>query len=198
MSRASVIPIFAAMLALAFTATTASAGRIDYDLAGAGTRISYSDLVNAIPTAWDVHVNRSPLSDPTVLRYQSAFPTGMDQAENGSAGMLGQIVRIGHPNGASRHVWGVYDRLSAIAAPQLLYYHDGALPRAASTPLERAIGHRPWLGTPSGVRGGSPAATSGSPSAPTARLIEEAVPIPEPSSMVLTVIAATALLASRR
>jgi hypothetical protein len=195
MKCARIYPIVACLASMVLAAQ-ASAHRMDYDLAGAGTRTSYSEMVNAIPTAWDVMVNRTPLTSPTVFPHESALPAGIDLAENGSSGMLGQIVRVGHPNGASRHVWGVYDRLSRIATPFLLYYHSGALPRNSVSPWNRPQFERPWLGNPAGIRG--TASASSGRAAPTPTLLDQAVAIPEPTALMLSLIGGTVLIAQRR
>jgi len=185
-------------LALVLMLGTAHGRMIDHDLTADGVHRTWSELVDAIPTAWDVLVNRTPLSEPADFDLPSALPTFFDAAENGSAGVLGHVVRIGHPNGAGRHVWGVYDRMAAIPSPMLLYFHDGRLYDTARLPRGRAFPTEPRRPGAAGVRGGSSASPSRA-----GGTIEQTddlttTPIPEPNTMLSAVVIAAGLLLRRQ
>ena len=166
-------PLVAA-LALALAGHAAGAA-MDFSLAARGSHTPYSDMVDAIPTAWTVYVNRSPMADPASISPPTTLPTAMSLAEGGPGGVLGHVVSLGRPNGATIDVWGVYDRLAAIPSPMVLYFHGFARVGAAPLRYDHAYGQLPWLGSPGGLRGEEPGQ----------RGTSEATPIEPPSAALL-------------
>jgi len=184
--------LFVAVLCLA---ATASAGMIDHDLTADGVTRTYSELVDAIPTSWDVYTNLTPLTEPSSMRFDHALPGHMDTAE-GRSRSLGHVLKIGHPNGSSRPVWAIYDRLSRIDSPQVLWFHDGRPPATGPRPFDRAYAKLPYVSGAAGIRGSS--GSSGSPrSAMLLAEPESASVIPEPVTAIL-LIGGAACLALRR
>lgn len=190
----------ATVLVLIAMTAAAEAGPIDHDLTADGVSRTYSELIDAIPTAWDVLVNLTPLAEPSVLRDPTALPRRFDAAENGSGGVLGHVVRVGHPNGAGRHVWGVYDRMAAIPSPMLLYFHDGRLPLDSPRPFDRAYLQRPFLPGAAAIRG-TPSSTGGDAALRPFAAIESepaTTPVPEPTTIVIALSGLVGLLVRRQ
>jgi len=193
-------PNVAVILVLITITPVVEAGSIDHDLTADGVSRTYSELIDAIPTAWDVLVNLTPLTEPSMLGDPTPLPRRFDAAENGSGGVLGHVVRVGHPNGAGRHVWGVYDRMAAIPSPMLLYFHDGRLPLDSPRPFDRAHRHRPFLPGAAAIRD-TPTSTGGDAALRPVAVIESdpaTTPVPEPTTIFIALSGLVGLLIRRR
>lgn len=173
---------------------------IDYSLANAGSQVPFSQLSDAIPTAWTLF-NPRAVSGPTIGRSPMDWlraPADLAEPGLGSPGgtTLGQIVPVGDP-GADRSVWGVYDRLAAVPVPVLLYFDNFSRAADSSGAMPTRAFNLP-LFTGGGAAGGG--SSGGSSSGSTASLfpIEPPIEVPEPATALLLMPVALVLVMALR
>ncbi len=169
---------------------------MDHSLAAAGTREPYSQLVDAIPTQWNLFTQPTLFSQGVGLPEWSVSPYHPASLAEPGVGnpnvvLLGQIVGLGQSGGADRNVFAVYDRLAELPIPIVLYFHPGGTPRQYITqPFERAEPRVVFQGG-GGIGGGG---SSGPADAP---MVTPWV-IPEPTSMALVGVGAMLWLRRKR
>lgn len=169
---------------------------IDLALANAGSQVPFSQLSDAIPTAWSL-LNPTAVTGPAVGQPPSAWlalPANLAEPSEGNPNpvTLGQIVSVGSPDGADRNVWGIFDRLAIIPIPVLLYFDNFSRFLAEPKPLDTRSDYLPtYWGHAGGIVGESSGASS-----PSYRL-SNITEVPEPATALILLPAALALLARR-
>ncbi|MHB1157233.1 MAG: hypothetical protein ACYC26_10390 [Phycisphaerales bacterium] len=171
---------------------------IDFNLANAGASRPYSQLSDAIPTAWTL-LNPAAVSGPTIGRSPADWllsPANLAEPGLGSPNTmtLGQIVPTGIP-GADRGVWGVFDRLAVISVPHLLYFDTFSTRAYHPADLLTNTGYLPILFGPGDLSGGDSGVAGGSSSG--GFIFDPVIVVPEPASLALLLPAAIALIRRR-
>lgn len=190
-----VLPVW--VLGLLVLLTSPVCAGIDFNLANAGASRPYSQLSDAIPTAWAL-LNPAAVSGPTFGPSPADWlrsPANLAEPGLGSPNTmtLGQIVPTGIP-GADRSVWGVFDRLAVIPVPHLLYFDTFSTRAYHPADLLTNAGYLPILFGPGDLPGGDSGVAGGSSGG---IILDPVIVVPEPASLAFGLPAAIALIRRR-